>query len=124
MTKGHAMSLRRPIALIATTLAFAATAASAHPRVASRSPEAGSTVASPKEGRVEFTEELDLNLSVANVESAQGKAVATGKVTTDKASKALIIPLKERLKPGAYTVSWTHVNEEHETPGRYRFTVK
>ncbi|AZS20726.1 MULTISPECIES: copper resistance protein CopC [unclassified Caulobacter] len=113
------------LAAITVTGLLMATTALAHPQVITRSPEAGAKLkTSPKEVRVMFSEQLELPLSTAKIEGPDGKPIAIGALATDKGSFSLIIPIKAKLKPGAYTVSWEIVTEDHDMPGRYRFEVK
>lgn len=113
------------LAAIATCGLLAATAAFAHPQIITRSPAAGAVLkAAPKEVRVEFSEALEIALSTAKIEGPDGKAIEIGALRTDQRNATLIIPIKGKLKPGAYTVSWNIATEEHDMPGRYRFEVK
>ncbi len=119
------MSKPQLLSAVVVTALLMATSALAHPRVVTRSPEAGAKLkTSPKEVRVLFSEQLQLPLSTAKIEGPDGKPVAIGPLATDKDSVSLIIPVKAKLKPGAYTVSWEIVSEDHDMPGRYRFEVK
>lgn len=113
------------LAAVAVTSLLAATAALAHPQIITRSPAAGAVLkVAPKDVKVVFSEELEILLSTAKIDGPDGKPVLTGPLATDKAGTALIIPIKGKLKPGAYTVSWTIVTEDHDMPGRYRFEIK
>lgn len=112
------------LAAVAALTLLAPATVFAHPRVASRAPEAGAKLkTSPKEVRVAFTEQLEISQCTAKIQGPDGKPVAIGELATDQGRATLIIPLKATLKPGLYTVSWEIVTEEHDVPGQYRFEV-
>jgi copper resistance protein C len=112
------------LAAVMALALIAPAAALAHPQVITRSPEAGSKLkASPKQIVVSFSEALEIPLCNAKIVGPDGKPVPIGSLATDKDSLSLIIPIKAKLKPGIYTVSWEIVTEDHDVPGRYRFEV-
>jgi methionine-rich copper-binding protein CopC len=116
------------IGILATAAALAlATAADAHPRIKSAGPAPGSAVeVSPKALRIKFNEPVELSLSGIDVTNAMGKKQALGALSTAPNDKAqLIVPLKNTLAPGKYTVAWHAVGDDtHRVKGTYSFTVK
>ncbi len=74
---------------------------------------------------LDFTEELDLAFSGADLLDASGSRVKVGMATLSNGDETLTIPLQSALEAGDYTVKW-HVlsTDGHKTEGRYTFTVK
>jgi methionine-rich copper-binding protein CopC len=115
------------MSLAVVGLAFTATAALAHPKLAGSSPPAGSVVSTgPSEIRLNFNEVLELSLSGIDIKNQAGEKIATGKAlltATDK--KELVIPLPAPLADGTYSVEWHAVAaDSHRVKGSYSFTVK
>ncbi len=108
----------------AVSLAFAG-AASAHARLISATPKAGSTGAAPKELKLLYSESLDLSGSSLKV-SGPGGAVTTGPLALDAKSKRTVhAPISGALAAGAYKVNWSMKTEDgHTTTGDFGFTVK
>src|SRR5438067_6896703 len=90
--------------LLIASLAAGATAASAHPKLLSSSPSAGATLkTSPKEIRINFSEQLVPAFSGIEVKDGGGKPVSTGKVTFSSGDKRkIIVPVAAHLTPGPY----------------------
>lgn len=111
------------ITLIAAT--FGAGLAYAHPELQSAEPAAGKRSAPPKQIRIMFNENVLPQFSGVEVKDQTGKAVATGKATTDPTNKKLlVVPLKEELAPGDYVVEWHAVSDDtHRVKGNYSFGV-
>jgi methionine-rich copper-binding protein CopC len=113
------------IVLIAS-LAVAATAASAHPKLQSSNPAAGTTLKTPpKEIRMNFSEELVAAFSGIEVKNSGGKSVPTGKMTFAPGDmRKIIVPIPARLAPGTYRVAWHAVSTDtHRISGQYSFKV-
>jgi copper resistance protein C len=103
-----------------------ATGVSAHPRLKTAGPAPASTVAvSPKALRIQFSEPIELAFSGVEVKNAKGEKQSLGDATISAKDKAqLIVPLKETLAPGKYTVAWHAVGDDtHHVNGTYTFTV-
>jgi methionine-rich copper-binding protein CopC len=126
ITKGRTMSTKT--SLVAVTLvatALGAGAAYAHPKLQSAEPAAGKSSAPPKEIRILFNESVIPQFSGIELKDQAGKAVATGKATTDPTNrKMIIVPLKDQLVPGDYKVEWHAVSDDtHKVKGSYSFSV-
>ncbi|KZD21199.1 copper homeostasis periplasmic binding protein CopC [Tardiphaga robiniae] len=111
------------VTLIAATLG--AGVAYAHPEFQSAEPAAGKSSAPPKQIRILFNESVIPQFSGIELKDQDGKAIATGKATTDPTNKKLmIVPLKDQLTPGDYRVEWHAVSDDtHKVKGSYTFGV-
>jgi methionine-rich copper-binding protein CopC len=111
------------VTLIAATLS--AGLADAHPELQSAEPAAGKASTPPKQIRIMFNENVLPQFSGVELQDQTGKAVATGKATTDpKNKKLLVVPVKEELAPGDYKVEWHAVSDDtHRVKGSYSFSV-
>jgi len=117
---------RRQISLFATAAFFLfATTALAHSRPKAMSPEPNSTIASPTEVSVYFTEALEPKFSSLQLTDADGKVLSKDASKPDAAdSKHLSLPLP-KLAPGTYYVHWVTASADgHRMNGDYKFTVK
>lgn len=104
-----------------------ASAASAHPRPRAASPAPnGVLAASPQAIRITFSEGLIGAFSGIELRNVSGKAVTLGPSAVDrKDSKTMSAPVRGRLAPGTYTVSWHVVGDDtHHVAGHYSFQVK
>jgi methionine-rich copper-binding protein CopC len=120
-------SMRPAIVAIAAVAALALSGqASAHARLILGSPKAGSTVAAPKQLRLQYSESIVAKESGLTVAGPSGAAVATGPLSLDPKNKRVVIaPFAAPLKPGAYKVSWRMKTPDgHTTEGSFGFTVK
>lgn len=103
--------------------------ASAHAHLESQLPAADSTVSSPKELRLQFSEGVEEKFTKVSITST----VATGKtmvepvpdIATDRANnKILIVTPAAPLAAGEYKVEWHAVSvDTHKSEGSYSFTV-
>jgi methionine-rich copper-binding protein CopC len=112
-------------ALFATSII--ATSANAHPKLTSATPPADlSTLSSPTEIRLTFSEGVIPKFSGLELKDQSGKTIATGPAATDpKDKKQLVVPLKTPLAVGGYTVNWHVVSEDtHRVRGQYSFRVE
>ncbi len=106
-----------------TTLAFA------HAHLESQLPAADSTVSSPKELRLQFSEGVEEKFSKVSITStaAKGKTLVepVPEVATDRAdNKVLIVTPAAPLAPGEYKVEWHAVSvDTHKSEGSYTFSV-
>jgi hypothetical protein len=116
--------MRQTILIAAALSLFAAGAAEAHARLLMAAPRAGETIkASPTALRLSFSETIDGKQTSVTLKGADGKAIATGPLHADK--RMVVVPLPERLAPGAYKVEWRATSADmHHTEGDYAFTVK
>lgn len=105
------------------------TFALAHAHLQSQLPAADSTVSSPKELRLQFSEGVEEKFSKVSITSTAegGKTVVepVPEVTTDRAdNKVLIITPAAPLAPGQYKVEWHAVSvDTHKSEGSYSFSV-
>lgn len=111
------------VTLIAASLT--AGVAYAHPELQSAEPAAGKASPAPKQIRILFNESVIPQFSGIELKDQSGKAIATGKTTTDPTNKKLmIVPLKDQLAPGDYKVEWHAVSDDtHKVKGSYSFGV-
>jgi methionine-rich copper-binding protein CopC len=114
-------------ALFAAALAAIAGVAAAHPLPRAEAPAANAVLAaSPAEIRITFSEGLVAAFSGLELKDGAGKAIALGPSTVSGADKKqLAAPLKAKLAPGTYTVSWHAIGDDtHHVTGHYAFTVR
>ncbi len=113
------------LAIASVALALSASQASAHARLVSAVPAAGSTVAaSPSELDLTFSEAMNLKFTGVKVTGPGGAAVATGAAAT-KGKVTLVVPIGGNLAPGTYTVEWHALSADgHKTGGTYKFSLK
>ena len=117
---------KRFAALSALALVIFAGQALAHAHLTESVPADKATVATaPAELDLHFSEELDLKFSGVKVIGPDKASVKTGDAMLMDEGKTLMVPLSEKLGPGAYKVEW-HVlsTDGHKTTGTYGFTVK
>jgi methionine-rich copper-binding protein CopC len=95
----------------------------AHAYPASSIPADGATVSqAPREIRIEFTEDVELEFSRIDVKNAAGEVVTQGKVR--KISPATLAVDVKLLVPGPYTIEWRVLSvDTHVTDGLLRFSV-
>lgn len=119
---------RRLAAFVAAAAFFAITpvAASAHGKLESAVPAAGSTVdAAPDTVRLTFNEDLEPAFSSAKVSDANGNAVTQDKAKVDASNPRVMTVAIPKLAAGAYTVQWAAMTADaHRTKGTYTFRVK
>jgi len=96
----------------------------AHAHLVSASPAVGAmAMPAPKELRLTFSEELDLQGSSVRVSAPDKSDVKTGPLALDpKDKKVLIVPLTTALPDNNYTVNWkVKSTDGHTTSGNYTF---
>ena len=88
-------------------------------------PEADSSVESPQEVRLWFTEVPEAETTSIRVIGADERAIQTGDVTQDDENKQSFgIALEHALSPGTYTVAWRAMGSDgHVVRSDYEFTV-
>jgi len=112
--------------IISAAIGLFATQANAHPKLQSTNPAAGATLkTSPKEIRMNFSEELVAAFSGIEVRNGGGKPVPTGKMTFAPGDmRKIIVPIPARLAPGTYRVAWHAVSTDtHRISGQYTFKI-
>jgi methionine-rich copper-binding protein CopC len=100
--------------------------ADAHPKLMSVSPAADvSSNVSPKEIRLNFSEDVIAKFSGLELKDEAGKTITTGVLVNDPGDrKQLVVPLPAPLMTGRYTVNWHAVSEDtHRVKGEYSFEV-
>ncbi|CCM79304.1 copper homeostasis periplasmic binding protein CopC [Rhizobium mesoamericanum] len=112
--------------LSALALVIFAGQAFAHAHLAKSVPADKATVAiSPAELDLHFSEELDLKFSGVEITASDNASVKTGDAMLMDEGKTMIVPLPEKLDPGAYKVEWHVLSKDgHKTTGAYGFRVK
>jgi methionine-rich copper-binding protein CopC len=120
-----AAALYAPAALFAPA-AFFAPAAWAHAMLDHALPAVGGTAqGAPGELEIVFTQNIVASFSGAELKTAEGAAIPTGKAAVDPANaKVMRVPVGQKLKPGLYVVTWHVVSvDSHRSSGSYKFTV-
>ena len=88
------------IALGSTAQAFA------HAHLESSTPATGSTVASPSELDLKFSEELNLKFTGLKLVGPNASAVKFEEPTLMDGDKTLMVPISGPVPAGTYTVNW------------------
>jgi methionine-rich copper-binding protein CopC len=113
--------------LLAAVAAFAclcAQTAWAHSQLTSAVPADGSTVASPVEIDLSFSEDINAKFSGIDILGADGAKVMAEPAQL-KDGKTLVLPLAKPLAAGSYRVDWHVLSADgHKTKGSFAFTVK
>jgi methionine-rich copper-binding protein CopC len=103
-----------------------ATSADAHPKLKSVSPAADvSSKVSPKEIKLNFSEDVIAKFSGLELKDKAGKTIATGVPVNDPGDRRqLVVPLPTPLMAGHYTVTWYAVSQDtHRVKGEYSFEI-
>ncbi|NTZ85174.1 copper homeostasis periplasmic binding protein CopC [Burkholderia metallica] len=126
MTTITTLKRRAGFTVAAACFAMAPVAASAHGKLESAAPAAGSTVdAAPDTVRLTFNEDLEPAFSSVKVSDANGNAVTQDKAKVDTSNPRVMIVAIPKLAAGAYTVQWAAMTADaHRTKGTYTFRVK
>lgn len=115
-------------ASLLASLTMAATA-SAHAHLESQLPAANSTVTTPKELRLHFSEGVEDKFTKVSITSTgkSGKTLVEpvpGVVTDQADKKILIVTPAAPLAAGEYKIEWHAVSvDTHKSEGSYHFTV-
>lgn len=119
------MSLRFTSLIAAAAMTLVATQASAHAKLMSSDPAAGSTVAAPKTITLTFNEALVPAFTSFDLAKPDGSVV---KVKTSVAAdkKTVSGTPAGKLAPGLYKLSWHAAasGDGHRMEGFFNFTVK
>jgi methionine-rich copper-binding protein CopC len=118
--------MRNALIIAAAATALIAGQASAHARLLTSSPKAGTTVASPQTLVLHYSETIVPTASSVAVTGPGGAPVATGPLALgDKDKREVTVGFSAPLRPGAYKVAWKmHTPDDHSTDGAFAFTVK
>jgi methionine-rich copper-binding protein CopC len=114
-------------ATLALIGAMTAGSAQAHARLLSASPAPGGVVkASPAQIDLRFSEGVLVKLSGAAVTDGAGRAAPLGPPRAAPGDdRHLILPIKQPLPAGAYTVAWHAVAADtHRSAGQYNFSIR
>jgi methionine-rich copper-binding protein CopC len=120
----HSKTCLPLVVLSSLAASLFASDASAHAKLVSATPAAGSVaMPAPTELKLKFSEGLELKFTGVKVAGAKKNAVATGPATLDpKDNTLLIVPFKAALPDGRYTVDWHALSTDgHKTKGSYSF---
>jgi len=95
-------------------------AAQAHAMLDHASPAVGSTVASPGQVTLYFTEQIEPKFSGAEVRNAAGARVDRGKTVSGNSMRIAV----KALPAGTYNVTWHVLSvDTHKTQGSFSFHV-
>lgn len=123
--------MKTKTALLATTVLLATAAAptpradAVHFALRASVPAADSSVPSPAEIRLTFTEEPQENSMSVRLIDVAGEAVKTAEPSFDADNRRVIhVSLEGRLAAGTYTVAWRGMGDDgHPVRGDFGFTV-
>jgi methionine-rich copper-binding protein CopC len=109
----------------AAGLMVAATQAHAHAHLISAAPAANSTVSSPRQMTLKFTEDLAPKFSGFDLMKADGAAAAMTTRVPASDAKSMVGVVAAPLPAGSYMVMWHAVSARngHRTEGNFNFTV-
>lgn len=113
-------------AIICIAAGLLATAAQAHPKMKMSAPAPGATVKMPpSEIKMGFSEGLVGRFTGLELTDSKGKHMQTGQASLDpRDNTTFAVPVKQRLTPGTYNVSWHAVSTDtHRITGKYTFKV-
>ncbi|TDD30405.1 copper resistance protein CopC [Actinomadura sp. KC06] len=106
---------------VGTILAMSATPASAHTALTAANPKKGSSVASPSQIVLTYTETVRLPRVILTDASGKQHQAGTAKAVDNKVTQ----PVTGALPNGKYTVGWRVVSVDgHPVSGSYKFTVE
>lgn len=123
------MSIKHKI-IAAVTVALLSSTAFAHPKLVSSSPSDGTTIESPKNIEIHFSENLLTQFSGAKLTMTEmpGMAMAMNmavKVSPGGDEKTMLITPTSPLPTGKYRVDWRAVSSDtHPVTGQFSFEVK
>src|ERR1043166_4718593 len=105
--------------LVGLAVAWGSSEASAHAFLDHAVPPAGATVAvAPRTLQLFFSEPIEPLFSGAELATASGRPIATGKATIEPSNPAVLVLQLPTLAPGRYRVSWHVVSTDtHRTEG-------
>lgn len=97
----------------------------AHAHLKSQTPAANSTVASPGQLQLQFSEGVEAGFSQVTVSDASGASIALKPLASASGDKkTLLVVPSQPLAAGDYTVNWKVVSvDTHSSSGSYQFKV-
>lgn len=112
--------------ILPLVLFFAASTAFAHAKLLSSTPVPSSVVTeAPKEIRLTYNEELEVQFSKITLSDAQHADVSLPPAQLDKSNSKILLATLPTLKPGTYQVQWSAMTRDgHKTKGQFTFQVK
>jgi methionine-rich copper-binding protein CopC len=116
-----------PVALLALALTIAARPAERHLRLVKAEPAVdGVTTTAPTALRLHYSEAPQLRATSAKLSDAAENVIEVGEIEADeKESRIIIVPVKDTVAPGVYTVAWRAMGSDgHVLSGTYKFTYK
>ncbi|HEY0931202.1 MAG TPA: copper homeostasis periplasmic binding protein CopC [Gemmatimonas sp.] len=113
-------------AVLATVPAVPEAMNTPHAKLKTSLPAAGSTVSTPAEIRLTFTEPVELGLSKVTLQKAGKEMDVLSRITADQsAPETLVASVTQPLGPGSYTVQFKVAGDDgHPMGGSVTFTVK
>jgi methionine-rich copper-binding protein CopC len=116
----------RSLLLVAGFPLLAVAAIVPHAKLKSSLPGAGSTVSTPSELRLTFSEKIELKIAKVTLLRGTEELVALGDVAADaQAPETVVIPVTKALAAGAYTVKYRVAGPDgHPMGGSFAFRVK
>lgn len=113
-------------AAVAVVGLVASTAASAHAKLESSSPQANAIVSpAPSQVRLQFSEQLELPFSKVKLIDEKGAIVEPSKTTLDEANPKVLVATVPALHAGSWRVQWSTVTRDgHKVKGQFDFRVK
>jgi len=98
----------------------------AHPVLEASDPKQDTTVSTPKEIRLTFSENLIAKFSGLTIKDQSGHAFETASPSVDPNDKhSLVVPISTPLAPGTYEVDWHAVGADtHKVKGHFSFRVE
>jgi methionine-rich copper-binding protein CopC len=113
-------------AIVYTAVGLLATTSQAHPKMNMSAPAPGATVTTPPGViKMGFSESLVGRFTGLELTDSKGKQVQMGQASLDPHDNTkFAVPVKQRLTPGMYKVSWHAVSTDtHRVAGNYTFKV-
>jgi copper resistance protein C len=117
----------KPLAVIAaaTGVLFSVVSAKAHAHLISAAPAPNSTVASPTDLVLHFSEALEPKFSGFELTKPDGSKVAVSTSVSSDDHNTLLSKLTSALVPGAYSITWHVVSADgHRMTGAFNFNVR
>jgi len=119
------MLIKKSLTTVALLAAlFGASAAFAHAHLASSVPADKSTVASPTDLRLTFSEGVEATFTKVSLSKDGTEVAIKGLETPDADKKVLVVTPAAPLAAGNYKVVWNAVSvDTHKSNGEYSFKV-
>ena len=113
-------------AALAASACLFSSAASAHAKLESSSPQANGVVSpAPSQVRLQFSEQLELPFSKIKLVDAAGAIVQPTRTAIDSANPKVLTATVPALHAGVWQVQWSTVTRDgHKIKGQFTFQVK